>query len=76
MTDPLSPAELARDEMAAAGLDKPTIEEIAVALRDPRLDESDRAQFESWYWALADERHGPRRARWYREDYEWLRAQR
>lgn len=73
--DLLSPAEVARDEMRAAGLDDPTMGELVVILRS--LDDGpQRAQVEEWYWALAIERHGPRRARWYREEYEWLRAHR
>lgn len=75
MTDLLSPAAVARDEMAAAGLGEPTTAELVVALRH-LPDGPVRAQLEEWYWALAIEQHGPRRARWYREDYAWLRAHR
>lgn len=32
-----------------------------------------RRQLEERYWALAVEKHGPTRARWYRDEYEWLR---
>ena len=75
MTDLLTPAELARDEMAAAGIGEPTTAELVVALR--RLpDGPERARVEGWYWALAIEQYGPVWARWYREEYEWLRAQR
>jgi hypothetical protein len=73
VSDLLSPAELVRDEMRDAGLGAPTTTEIVYALR--RLpDGPERARLTEWYWALAIERYGPQRARWYREEYEWLRA--
>jgi len=74
MTDLLSAAELARDEMVAAGVGEATTAELVVALRG--ADGAVRTQLEEWWWALAVEKHGARRARWYREEYEWLRAHR
>jgi len=71
----LSPAALARDEMATVIHWQPTIAEMVVALR-ALPDGADRTQLLEWYWALAAEKHGPVRARWYRDEYEWLRRNR
>jgi len=75
VTDLLSPAELARDEMVAAGVEATTAADLVVVLRD-LADGPGRARLEEWYWALAAEAHGPTRAARYREEYEWLRAHR
>jgi hypothetical protein len=75
VSDLLTPAELARDDMRAAGLGVPTMAELVVALRG-LPDGPQRARLEGWYWALADEKHGPLRARWYREELAWLRTHR
>lgn len=79
MTDLLSPAAIARDEMRAADLGQPTAAELALAIR--RLPPGpERSKHEEWYWALvADEHgggaHGRAVARRRQAEYEWLRSQ-
>ena len=73
MTDLLTAAAVARDEMAAAGVGDLTTIELVVALRLVPAGPV-RAQLEDWYWALAIDTHGLLLARRYREEYEWLRA--
>jgi len=73
VTDLLTAAAVARDEMAAAGVGDLTTAELVVALRAVP-DGPVRAQLEDWYWALAIETHGLFLARRYREEYVWLRA--
>ncbi len=75
MSDLLSPGELARDEMAANGVDDPTLAALVVALRHTPNGPA-RTQAERWYWALAADKHGSVRARWHREELEWLRTHR
>lgn len=53
----------------------PTMPELVVMLSG-MPDGPDRARVEEWYWCLAIEKHGLRRAGWYRAEYEWLRAHR
>lgn len=53
----------------------PSMVELTAILRD-MPDGPERARVEEWYWAKAVDHYGVRRARWYREEYEWLRAQR
>lgn len=80
MTDLLSPAAVARDDMRAADLGQPTAPELAVAIRN-LPDGPERAQLESWYWALVAEHHGggdrgEATAKHFRAEYEWLRSRR
>lgn len=53
----------------------PTMAELVVLMRD-LPDGPERRRVEGWYWAKAIDRFGVRRARWHREEYEWLRANR
>jgi len=52
----------------------PTLAELVALIRS-EADAGRRAQLEAWYWAKETDRVGVRRARWYREEYEWLRSQ-
>lgn len=75
MSDSLSPAALARAEMADTISWQPAMAEMVVALRS-LPDGPDKSKLLEWYWALAAEEHGPVRAGWYRDEYEWLRGNR
>lgn len=52
-----------------------TMAELVLLLRK-LPDGSERSRIEEWYWAKAIDRYGERRAHWYRDEYEWLRANR
>lgn len=52
-----------------------TTHEIVVRLRT-LPDGPERTKLEGWYWALVGEECGLRWAKWWREEYEWLRARR
>lgn len=53
----------------------PTTAELVVMIREEH-DERRRAQLLDWYWAKAADEHGVLYAHWYREEYDWLVAQR
>lgn len=59
--------------MTATVLRAPTMPEVVGMLAD-MADGPGRARLEDWYWALAIEKHGPRRAGWFRAEYRWLRS--
>lgn len=53
----------------------PTMAELAVMIRQEH-DPDRRARLLDWYWAKAVDEYGARVARWHRQEYEWLDAQR
>ena len=52
-----------------------TMAELAALLRS-LPDGPERSRIEGWYWAKAIDHYGEQLARWYRQEYEWLRAHR
>lgn len=55
-----------------------TLEQVNLAplaaLIQSETDMTRRAWLEDRYWALAGSLHGEQKARWYRQESEWLRA--